>query len=273
MPDSLVGEIRQHQGCPARSVEHPCFHDGMRQFDGTWRATALRESNPMMGLRGVRLSIVMPEIVEMQVRAIMEAAADCTLRGIVVKPEVMIPLTGTVKELEWIQPRLERIAAAVMSEKNVKFEYKFGTMIEIPRAAVTAAEIAGPDMAVAVTGENLMVNAAGEVDFLDERLGRFFRRGGRLERHADPGVLAGEAREPPQEQELDAVPQPSPEDRHEREPGGDAFHAPYELVLTHDNAIDVEKIVAELRDGLLRVSLPKHEAVKPRKIEMYYIGG
>src|SRR5512143_1820124 len=103
----------------------------------------MHESNPMMGLRGVRLSIYMPEIVEMQVRAIFEAAADCTLRGIVVKPEVMIPLTGTVKELEWIQPRLERIASAVMKEKNVKFEYKFGTMIEIPRAAVTAAEIAG----------------------------------------------------------------------------------------------------------------------------------
>jgi len=91
----------------------------------------------------VRLSIYMPEIVEMQVRAIFEASADCTLRGIVVKPEVMIPLTGTVKELEWIQPRLERIASTVMKEKNVKFEYKFGTMIEIPRAAVTAAEIAG----------------------------------------------------------------------------------------------------------------------------------
>jgi pyruvate,orthophosphate dikinase len=102
----------------------------------------MHESNPMMGMRGVRLSIYMPEIVEMQVRAIFEAAADCTLRGIVVKPEVMIPLTGTVKELEWIQPRLERIAAAVMEEKNVKFEYKFGTMIEIPRAAVTAGEVA-----------------------------------------------------------------------------------------------------------------------------------
>jgi pyruvate,orthophosphate dikinase len=102
----------------------------------------LHESNPMMGLRGVRLSISMPEIVEMQVRAIFEAAADCTKRGIKVKPEVMIPLTGTVKELEWIQPRLERIAKAVMDEKKIKFEYKFGTMIEIPRAAVTAAEVA-----------------------------------------------------------------------------------------------------------------------------------
>src|SRR5512134_3736158 len=104
----------------------------------------MHESNPMMGLRGVRLSIAMPEIVEMQVRAIFEAAADCTKRGIVVRPEVMIPLTGTVKELEWIQPRLERIASAVMDEKGVQFDYKFGTMIEIPRAAVTAAEIAGP---------------------------------------------------------------------------------------------------------------------------------
>lgn len=103
----------------------------------------MHESNPMMGLRGVRLSIVMPEIVEMQVRAIFEAAADCVLRGIVVKPEVMIPLTGTVKELEWIQPRLIRIAAAVLAEKKIqKLDYKFGTMIEIPRAAVTAEEIA-----------------------------------------------------------------------------------------------------------------------------------
>lgn len=103
---------------------------------------SMHESNPMMGLRGVRLSIAMPEIVEMQVRAIFEAAADCTLRGIVVKPEVMIPLTGTVKELEWIQPRLVRIAKTVTDEKKVNFHYKFGTMIEIPRAAVTAGEIA-----------------------------------------------------------------------------------------------------------------------------------
>jgi len=103
---------------------------------------SLHESNPMMGLRGVRLSIYMPEIVEMQVRAIFEAAADCALRGIKVKPEIMIPLTGTVKELEWIQPRLVRIGKTVMGEKKVKFTYKFGTMIEIPRAAVTAGEIA-----------------------------------------------------------------------------------------------------------------------------------
>jgi pyruvate,orthophosphate dikinase len=103
---------------------------------------AMHESNPMMGLRGVRLSIYMPEIVEMQVRAIFEAAANMTLKGVTVKPEVMIPLTGTVNELKWIQPRLEKIARQVMEEKKVSFPYKFGTMIEIPRAALTAGEIA-----------------------------------------------------------------------------------------------------------------------------------
>jgi pyruvate,orthophosphate dikinase len=102
----------------------------------------LHESNPMMGLRGIRLSIVMPEIVEMQVRAIFEGAADATLNGAHAKPEVMIPLTGHVNELKVIQPRLLEIAKSVMGEKGVNFPYKFGTMIEIPRACVTAAEIA-----------------------------------------------------------------------------------------------------------------------------------
>jgi pyruvate,orthophosphate dikinase len=102
----------------------------------------LHESNPMMGLRGVRLSIVMPEIVEMQVRAIFEAAADVKLRGFEPKPEVMIPLTGHINELKAIQPRLKEIAREVMKEKGTEFEYKFGTMIEIPRAALTAGEIA-----------------------------------------------------------------------------------------------------------------------------------
>jgi pyruvate,orthophosphate dikinase len=102
----------------------------------------LHESNPMMGLRGVRLSIVMPEIVEMQVRAIFEAAADVKLRGFEPHPEVMIPLTGHINELTAIQPRLEEIATEVMDQKGVEFEYKFGTMIEIPRAALTSGEIA-----------------------------------------------------------------------------------------------------------------------------------
>ncbi len=106
------------------------------------KVSSLHESNPMMGLRGIRLSIMMPEIVEMQVRAIFEAAANVTLKGVDAKPEVMIPLTGTVNELNVIQPRLEVIAKDVMEKKGITFPYKFGTMIEIPRAAVTAAEIA-----------------------------------------------------------------------------------------------------------------------------------
>jgi pyruvate,orthophosphate dikinase len=103
---------------------------------------ALHESNPMMGLRGVRLSVMMPEIVSMQVRAIFEAAADVKLRGFEPHPEVMIPLTGHVNELHFIQPKLEQIAADVMKEKGVEFSYKFGTMIEIPRAGLTADQIA-----------------------------------------------------------------------------------------------------------------------------------
>jgi len=104
---------------------------------------SLHESNPMMGLRGVRLSIVMPGMVKMQVRAIFEAACNNALNGVVVKPEVMIPLTGHVNELKVIQPTLEEVARKVMAEKGVEVEYKFGTMIEIPRAAVTADQIAG----------------------------------------------------------------------------------------------------------------------------------
>jgi pyruvate,orthophosphate dikinase len=104
---------------------------------------AMHESNPMMGLRGIRLSVMMPEIVGMQVRAIFEAAADVKLRGFEPKPEVMIPLTGHVNELKLIQPMLEQIATSVMEEKGVTFEYKFGTMIEIPRAGLTADQVAG----------------------------------------------------------------------------------------------------------------------------------
>jgi len=103
---------------------------------------SLHESNPMMGLRGIRLGIVYPDIMKMQVRAIFEAASDATLKGIVAKPEIMIPLTGHVNELKLVQPTLVQIAKQVMAEKGVEFEYKFGTMIEIPRAAVTAGEIA-----------------------------------------------------------------------------------------------------------------------------------
>jgi pyruvate, orthophosphate dikinase len=103
---------------------------------------SMHESNPMMGMRGVRLSIIMPGIVKMQVQAIFEAACNVTKQGVVVKPEVMIPLTGHVNELKVIQPQLEETAKKVMAEKGVQIEYKFGTMIEIPRAAVTGGEIA-----------------------------------------------------------------------------------------------------------------------------------
>ncbi len=117
--------------------------EGLAEKESLLQAVeSLHESNPMMGMRGVRLSIVMPEIVEMQVRAIFEAAANQALKGVVVKPEVMIPLVSHVNELKVIQPRLQRIAKEVMEEKGVQFDYKFGTMIEIPRAALTAREIA-----------------------------------------------------------------------------------------------------------------------------------
>ncbi|HEX9012586.1 MAG TPA: putative PEP-binding protein, partial [Anaerolineaceae bacterium] len=117
--------------------------NGLAEKEGLLSSVeAMHESNPMMGLRGIRLSIVMPEIVEMQVRAIFEAAADVKLAGKDPRPEVMIPLTGHVNELNFIQPRLEKIAKQVMEEKKCTFEYKFGTMIEIPRAALTAGDVA-----------------------------------------------------------------------------------------------------------------------------------
>ncbi len=102
----------------------------------------MHESNPMMGLRGIRLGIVYPDIMKMQVRAIFEAACDAKINGFDPHPEVMIPLTGHVNELKEVQPTLVKIAKDVMAEKGVEVSYKFGTMIEIPRAAVTAAEIA-----------------------------------------------------------------------------------------------------------------------------------
>ena len=104
---------------------------------------AMREANPMMGLRGVRLSIVMPEIVKMQVRAIFEAACEEKKAGYDVHPEVMIPLVSHINELKTIQTELEEVAKQVMKEQGVEVDYKFGTMIEIPRAALTAGEIAG----------------------------------------------------------------------------------------------------------------------------------
>ena len=103
---------------------------------------SLSEANPMMGLRGCRLGLTYPEINEMQVRAIFEAACDVKNEGINVKPWIMIPLIGHVNELKAAKDILVRVAQNVMHEKGVQIEYKFGTMIEVPRAALTSDEIA-----------------------------------------------------------------------------------------------------------------------------------
>jgi len=102
----------------------------------------LHEFNPMLGLRGCRLGIMYPEITEMQARAIFEAACDCKKRGIEARPEVMIPLVGEVKELELQKEIVDRVASEVFAKKEVKVEYLVGTMIELPAAALSAAEIA-----------------------------------------------------------------------------------------------------------------------------------
>jgi pyruvate,orthophosphate dikinase len=106
------------------------------------RVKALHETNPMLGTRGVRLGIMMPDLTKMQVRAIIEAACIVTKEGVDVHPEVMIPLTSHVNELKRQQTVLEAEAKVVMEEQGVEVDYKFGTMIEIPRAALTAGEIA-----------------------------------------------------------------------------------------------------------------------------------
>jgi len=103
----------------------------------------LREMNPMLGLRGVRLGIHMPGLVQMQVRAIFEAACTCAEEGVEVFPKIMIPLVTTGNELRWEQQALEAEARKVMTERRRRIRYQFGTMIEIPRAALTADEIAG----------------------------------------------------------------------------------------------------------------------------------
>ena len=106
------------------------------------RVKSLHEFNPMLGHRGCRLGIAYPEITEMQARAIFEAAADVAKMKIKVKPEVMIPLVGFRKELDLQVEIVRRVAAEVMAEKKVKFDYLVGTMIEVPRGALTADEIA-----------------------------------------------------------------------------------------------------------------------------------
>jgi pyruvate,orthophosphate dikinase len=106
------------------------------------RVEQLHEFNPMLGHRGVRLGITYPEITEMQTRAIIEAACQLAKEGLKIVPEIMIPLVGSVKELRDQKAVVNRVAADVMKEQGVKIQYLVGTMIEVPRGAVTADEIA-----------------------------------------------------------------------------------------------------------------------------------
>jgi pyruvate,orthophosphate dikinase len=106
------------------------------------RVEQLHEFNPMLGHRGVRLGITYPEITEMQTRAIIEAACQLAKEGLKVVPEIMIPLVGLVKEFRDQKAVVDRVAAAVMKEQGIKITYLVGTMIEVPRGAVTADEIA-----------------------------------------------------------------------------------------------------------------------------------
>ena len=106
------------------------------------RIDALKEFNPMMGHRGCRLAITYPEIARMQTRAVIEAAINVNKKGMNVTPEIMIPLVGDVKELEYVKNIVVEVADKIIKENNVNLQYKVGTMIEIPRAALTADEIA-----------------------------------------------------------------------------------------------------------------------------------
>jgi pyruvate,orthophosphate dikinase len=107
------------------------------------RAKELAEFNPMLGFRGCRIAIAYPEIAEMQARAIFEAAVEAARRtGEAVVPEVMVPLIATKAELDLVKARIDAMAEAVAREQGAKLDYQVGTMIELPRAALMAGEIA-----------------------------------------------------------------------------------------------------------------------------------
>ena len=157
--EDFAGMFKELNGYPAtiRFLDPPLHeflpHEGSAQNDLAkkmgvpvekikQRVKELHEFNPMLGFRGCRLGIVYSEISEMQSRAIFEAAADVQKQGIKVNPEVMIPLVGFKKELDLQVEVVNRVAAQVMKEKGVKLNYLVGTMIEVPRGALTADEIA-----------------------------------------------------------------------------------------------------------------------------------
>ena len=129
----------------------PHDREGMRELaealdkplsDVTRRVEALSEFNPMLGMRGVRLGVTVPEIYEMQARAIFEATVEAGRRGAEVVPEVMIPLVSAKREVELVKNRIDAIAAAVRNEQGADFTFRLGVMVETPRAALRAGEIA-----------------------------------------------------------------------------------------------------------------------------------
>ena len=103
---------------------------------------SMMEHNPMLGLRGVRLAIHLPAFVQMQIRAIFEAACSCAVEGVKVFPKIMIPLVADANELQLERDLLEAVARTIMDERGIRVDYQFGTMIELPRAAITAGQIA-----------------------------------------------------------------------------------------------------------------------------------
>jgi pyruvate, orthophosphate dikinase len=106
------------------------------------RLEQLHEDNPMLGLRGCRLLLVYPEILEMQIRAILGAAIDSAEKGVKAKPEIMMPLVATMGELDRLEAQVKEVAETVFKERGKRVEFKFGTMIEIPRACIIADQIA-----------------------------------------------------------------------------------------------------------------------------------
>ena len=133
-----------HEFVPHTDAEIAALAVEMKLEFETLKATveSLKEFNPMLGHRGCRLSVTYPEIAEMQTQAVMEAAIDCNKRGIKVVPEIMIPLVGDVKELKYVKAVVVETAERVMAEQNLTIKYMIGTMIEVPRAALIADEIA-----------------------------------------------------------------------------------------------------------------------------------
>lgn len=128
-----LAELKTKGENPARIKE---LEEILHQVEG------LRELNPMLGHRGCRLGVTMPEVYEMQARAIFEAATELIREGYTVQPEVMVPLVGHVNELKVIKKQITKIAEEIIAEAKVDLKYSIGTMIELPRAAITADEIA-----------------------------------------------------------------------------------------------------------------------------------